>query len=123
MDPIEKAIHETCKQYGLNKEANMAMLRRFHEFNRLAQSAHPEIQAIGQKLVAQNARQVPKPFTPVLTNAGQNLVQKLSAAFEGLLAAGPKLMTPGQLSKSTSAIKKVTGQSALKPAMKGPSGI
>jgi len=82
MDPATKAIEDVCAHYGLTKQANMAMLRRFHEFSRLAEHSHPEIQAIGQKLVAQNARQIPKPFTPVIAP----VVQKLAVSEDWIKA-------------------------------------
>ena len=113
MDPIEKAIEDVCRSYGLTKQANMAMLRRFHEFSRLAEHSHPEIQAIGQKLVAQNARQIPKPFAPVIAP----VVQKLSAA---LGQVSPGMFSPSVLNKSQNSIAKATGQSKLKPGIKGP---
>lgn len=113
----EQALADVCAYYGLTKAASMAMIRRFNEFNRLAASAHPEIQAIGQKLVAQNARVVPKAFTPA---AVAPIVQKLSAA---LGAPQPGLFTAGALNKSQNAIAKVTGQSTLKPGIKGPTGL
>ena len=91
MDPIEKAIEDVCRSYGLTKQANMAMLRRFHEFSRLAEHSHPEIQAIGQKLVAQNARQIPKPFTPVIAPA----VQKLAVSEDWIRARTQAALNKG----------------------------
>lgn len=113
---FEQAVADVCARYGLTKAASMAMIRRFNEFNRLAASANPEIKAIGQKLVAQNARVVPKAFTP----ANIPIAQKLSAA---LGSQTPGLFTPAALNKTQNAISKVTGQSTLKPGIKGPTGL
>lgn len=121
---IEKtAFFHVAAAFGLSKAASMAMIRRFNEFNRLAGHSHPEIAAIGQKLVAQNARQIPKAFTPSAAPGApvvQALAQKLSS-IGPTMASG--LMTPNVAAKAQSAVKKVTGQSTLKPGIKGPTGL
>lgn len=127
MDLKTEAALQVIARYGLNKEANLAMLRRFHEFNRLAEHANPQIAEIGQKLVAQNARQIPKPFKPMIPVQSPTVIQKLAQALMGTVGAssttGPRLMTPKAVNQATNAIKKVTGQSTLKPGIKGPSGL
>jgi hypothetical protein len=104
-------VFDICARYGLGKEASLAMLKRFHEFNRLAEHANPQVQAIGKKLVEQNARQIPKPFKPMVP--AQPIV-KLNSFVPP---------TVQQTNKINVGIEKAMNHSKLKPGITGPTGL
>jgi hypothetical protein len=71
----QQALADVLKAYGLDKHANMQMIRRIMHFEDLAQHANPQLQQVGQSLLGNVQRAVPKAVAP---QGMAKLVQGLS---------------------------------------------
>ncbi len=60
----QRALADVLRAYGLDKHANMQMIRRLMHFENLAQHANPQLQQVGQNLLGNVQRIVPKAVAP-----------------------------------------------------------